>query len=255
MKIIILAAGKGTRAFPLTKNTPKPLLDIGHGQTLIEKQLENIQKSKAIDEGQAIVEQAKIVIEKAIKEIREKSAEKIVIKSAREELRKIEDQFVHLKNEILQDEVAEQELKIGDIVSLKGTDSIGEIVEQVDSNHFVILAGAFRINVGRLDITKSEQKLPTGKRCTSTDSLPAAEPIKNEIDLRGMYAEEAITCIEKFFDNAIIAGFHRVSLIHGKGTGALRRKITEYLRTKASIKSFKLGEWNEGGAGVTIVEL
>ena len=50
MRIIILAAGKGTRAFPLTKNTPKPLLDIGNGVTLLEKQLENIQKSKAVDE-------------------------------------------------------------------------------------------------------------------------------------------------------------------------------------------------------------
>lgn len=50
MRIIILAAGKGTRAFPLTKNTPKPLLDIGNGVTLLEKQLENIQKSKVVDE-------------------------------------------------------------------------------------------------------------------------------------------------------------------------------------------------------------
>ena len=50
MKIIILAAGKGTRAFPLTKNTPKPLLDIGNGVTLLERQLDNIKKSKVIDE-------------------------------------------------------------------------------------------------------------------------------------------------------------------------------------------------------------
>ena len=77
----------------------------------------------------------------------------------------------------------------------------------------------------------------------------------SELDLRGMYGDEAIQAIVRLFDSAILSGLHRVSLIHGKGTGALRRRVTEYLKSSQSIKSYRLGEWNEGGGGVTIVEL
>jgi DNA mismatch repair protein MutS2 len=70
-----------------------------------------------------------------------------------------------------------------------------------------------------------------------------------------MYGDEAVEAVDKFIDDAILAGLHRVDIIHGKGTGALRKKITEYLKTHHSIKSFRLGEWNEGGMGVTVVEL
>jgi len=78
---------------------------------------------------------------------------------------------------------------------------------------------------------------------------------KTEIDLRGMFGDEAIAQVERFLDDAIVAGLHRVDIIHGKGTGALRKRITEFLKTYPHIKAFRLGEWNEGGAGVTVVEL
>jgi DNA mismatch repair protein MutS2 len=76
-----------------------------------------------------------------------------------------------------------------------------------------------------------------------------------EIDLRGMYSDEAIPAVDKFIDDAILAGLNRIDIIHGKGTGALRKKISDHLKSKSSIKSFRLGEWNEGGTGVTVVEL
>jgi DNA mismatch repair protein MutS2 len=73
--------------------------------------------------------------------------------------------------------------------------------------------------------------------------------------LRGKLGDEAIALVEKFLEDAYVAGLQRVDIIHGKGTGALRRKVSEYLKEHPYVRLFRLGNWNEGGAGVTVVEL
>ncbi len=78
---------------------------------------------------------------------------------------------------------------------------------------------------------------------------------KREIDVRGLYGEEALQAVDKFIDSALVTGLHQVDIIHGKGSGALRNKITSFLKSDSRIKSQHFGEWNEGGMGVTIVEL
>ena len=67
--------------------------------------------------------------------------------------------------------------------------------------------------------------------------------------------EEGILEADRFIDNAVLMGLERVTLIHGKGTGALRAAIHQHLRTHPSVKSYRLGAYGEGEAGVTIVEL
>jgi DNA mismatch repair protein MutS2 len=79
--------------------------------------------------------------------------------------------------------------------------------------------------------------------------------VKTEIDLRGMTGEEALAAVDRFLDGATLAALHSVNIIHGKGTGVLRRRITEFLQGDPRVSSFRLGEWNEGGTGATIVEL
>ena len=61
--------------------------------------------------------------------------------------------------------------------------------------------------------------------------------------------------MDKFLDDAVFAGLHRVDIIHGKGTGALRKRIQLFLESDSRVKNQRMGEWNEGGAGVTVVEL
>ena len=82
-----------------------------------------------------------------------------------------------------------------------------------------------------------------------------AKAVRNEIDVRGMTVEEAILDIDKFLDDAALAGLTEVSVIHGKGTGALRAGVQDYLRRNKHAKSFRLGRYGEGETGVTIVEL
>jgi DNA mismatch repair protein MutS2 len=100
---------------------------------------------------------------------------------------------------------------------------------------------------------KQEGPQPATYPIPRTD-LPHIEA-RNEIDLRGLFGDDAVNQVEQFLDNAFVSGLHRVDIIHGKGTGALRKRVTEFLKTCPHVKSFHLGEWNEGGTGVTVVEI
>ena len=79
--------------------------------------------------------------------------------------------------------------------------------------------------------------------------------VKLELDLRGERYEDALIRTEKYIDDALLANYHRVSIIHGKGTGALRQGIQSYLKGHKRVKSYRYGEAGEGGFGVTVVEL
>ena len=78
--------------------------------------------------------------------------------------------------------------------------------------------------------------------------------VKLELDLRGERYEAALSRVEKYIDDALLSDYPRVSIIHGKGTGALRQGVQEYLRNHRSVKKIRFGEAGEGGSGVTIVE-
>ena len=76
-----------------------------------------------------------------------------------------------------------------------------------------------------------------------------------EIDLRGMDTMEAVAATERFLDNAVMAKLEKVTIIHGKGTGALRAAVQQSLRKNKAVKSYRLGRYGEGESGVTVVEL
>jgi DNA mismatch repair protein MutS2 len=78
---------------------------------------------------------------------------------------------------------------------------------------------------------------------------------KSEIDLRGLRAAEIEDVVMQAVDSAVRADLKSIRIIHGKGTGALRERVAEMLRKESRVASFRLGAWNEGGAGVTVAEL
>src|SRR5699024_6025274 len=82
----------------------------------------------------------------------------------------------------------------------------------------------------------------------------SGETVKTELDLRGERYEDAIHELEQYVDDALVQGYPRVTIIHGKGTGALRKGVEKFIQKHPYIKSHRLGSQNEGGSGVTIIE-
>jgi len=80
-------------------------------------------------------------------------------------------------------------------------------------------------------------------------------PVMNEIHLRHLTADEALLKLDKYLDDAFMAGLYQVRVVHGRGTGTLRRVVHQQLAKHPLVKSYRPGDYGEGGTGVTIVEL
>ena len=76
-----------------------------------------------------------------------------------------------------------------------------------------------------------------------------------ELDIRGMMSDEGVMEVDRFIDNCLLGGIETITIIHGKGTGALRNAVHQFLKTNKNVKSYRLGAYGEGEAGVTVVVL
>lgn len=149
--------------------------------------------------------------------------------------------------------VSEKEaLSVGDEVKAKSFGQKGTVVEVLADDQYRVQVGSLKLVLDRSGLTKLKTTATATKPITSVRSRSF---VKSEIDLRGKLVEEALVDIEKYLDDAILAGFKQVHLIHGKGTGALRKGIHAYLAKHRRVASFRNGEYNEGGLGVTVVEV
>ena len=76
-----------------------------------------------------------------------------------------------------------------------------------------------------------------------------------ELDIRGMMTDEGVMEVDRFIDNCILGGIEQITIIHGKGTGALRAAVHDFLKRHKNVKNYRLGVYGEGEAGVTVAEL
>ncbi len=118
-----------------------------------------------------------------------------------------------------------------------------------------VLKGGIRFAVSVEQLRRAPQSDPKKKAGGVTTHVGEAESVSPELDLRGMYGDEAARVLERYLDNAVLGGLGLVRIIHGKGTGALRRRVGQVLSVHSGVAEFRLGEHHEGGAGVTIAQL
>ncbi len=221
-------------------------------------------KKKALEESERIVQSSKAVIEKAVKEIKEQQASSSAIKQAKSlidsEIKQLSKQKSKIRKTLktsTEDEIDIRDLRPGVFATWKQHNSTGEIISISENEERVLL------QIEQLKFwvpVKELQNVQKGKQ--QTDAKPAAsirtsqtKDIQPVLDVRGERLEDAIVLVDKFLDDAILAGWREVRIIHGKGTGALRKGISDFLETHQNIKSKKQGAWNEGDSGITIVEL
>ena len=150
------------------------------------------------------------------------------------------------------------DFSIGDLVHVISMDSEGTITATADSKGMLkVQIGIISASLPPTDLIfiEHEKKQPKKATVTGNRSMNKMMNIKPEINVLGMTVDEATSLIDRFLDDALMAHLHRVTIIHGKGTGALRKGIHQFLKNQSHVKSYRLGEFGEGDAGVTIVEL
>jgi DNA mismatch repair protein MutS2 len=190
--------------------------------------------------------------EKIVKDLKESKADKEIIKTSQNIIKEIKEKNITLLKE--EPELIETEkLKEGDNVSVKGTSTVGKILEIFPGNKkATILAGKVKMNVPLKELIHSKVQKTEEKKVTDYSYIPVNADMR--IDIRGERPEEAEFEVTKFIDNAYAAGLDRIEILHGKGTGALKKTVKEILSQHNKVKAFYFAPINVGGDGVTIAE-
>ena len=236
----------------------------------IAKKLENAERTleRAREKSQSMVQSAKLssdfIMEQMERVKRERDSERLgeELERARRELRE------HLRaNERNFDPVVERKrdetyvlpraLRRGDEVLIVSLGRKATILAEPDrSGKVEVQAGVIKTKVAISDLELiEEEKKDTASKKRGGYKMTVNRDFRDEIDLRGKTGDEAWSAVDKYFDEAMMAGFSTVRLIHGKGTGALKAALWEYLRRDSRVSKYRIGKFGEGDGGVTVVEL
>jgi len=219
--------------------------------------------AKAGEEARVLIKTARLEAETTVKELRAQLAREAAqarenaIQEAREKFAKLQKKV----NKAVPEKVVAGRVPVilhsGEEVYLPKFNQHGIVLAPPGPGGEVLVqVGIIKINVPLKELRRVEKNKSTGGQSeTARVSLNKAQNISFELDLRGLYADDALLELEKYLDDAFLAGLPKVRLIHGKGTGALRIAIHKHLSKHRRVKSFRLGEQGEGGFGVTVVDM
>jgi len=147
-------------------------------------------------------------------------------------------------------------IKPGDYVFIKNINQRGYVLEGPNpQGEVTVQVGILKLNVSQEQLVPSQSPEEKNYQRVNKSFLEKARTISKEIDVRGKLAEEAIHEIDKYLEDANLVGIDSVRIIHGKGTGALRKAVRSYLQNHRYVESFQDGAREEGGYGVTVVKL
>ena len=155
------------------------------------------------------------------------------------------------------EQVSARPVKPGDTVKIKSMGMKATVISVSPDRVLSLRAGIMTVSAREDEVLLLENEdAPKSAKTTakSTAQLRAAS-MSTEIDLRGMESIDAVIAAERFIDSAVMSRLKTVTIIHGKGTGALRAAVQQMLKKNKSVKSFRLGRYGEGEDGVTLVEL
>lgn len=241
---------------------------------------------EAKSEAKEIISSSNASIENAIHEIKKAQAEKERTKEIRKQIEELKSRLAndetdsessakldelsakirkkkhkHEKPVAAQPQTEEKPLTVGDSVTIDGSSSVGEIIE-INGKNAIVTFGIFKSTVQLSKLKRTLRKATSTAAKDSFISSSTTDEMRNkqlnfkqDIDVRGMRADEAIQAVSYFIDDATQFNIKQVRILHGTGYGILRQRIREYLNTVPSIKSFKDEHVQFGGAGITVVTL
>jgi DNA mismatch repair protein MutS2 len=216
-------------------------------------------KRKAAEEAKQIVDDVNVEIEKIIAEIRRTQAQKESIKEGRKKIETLQKSIEKTLEETHVQADQSVDLHKDDVVWIDNLHEEGELLSEpgVDRKAWVLVDNVrlYLTVDGMKKIKKYRNKSSVSFKKSGEISDELQQGILPELDLRGMDSYEAIETTKRYLGQALQEGWAEVRIIHGKGTGVLRKKITEYLSKDKRIEEKRLGKWGEGDTGVTMVKL
>lgn len=203
--------------------------------------------------------QAQALIESAQKAADEKNISAEDKAKLRQNIRQMEETADPINSKQTEDYVLPRPLKKGDSVLVFDIDKKAVLLETPapDGKTVMVQMGILKskVEISRLRLLKEEKVTVNGKKRGRTVTGKVDVSAKTEIDVRGMTAIEAVEAVDSAIDRALLSNISQMTIIHGKGTGVLRREIQIFLKKHKAVKSYRLGVFGEGESGVTIVEL
>ncbi|HTG68980.1 MAG TPA: endonuclease MutS2 [Candidatus Udaeobacter sp.] len=217
---------------------------------------------KAQEEAREAFAKAKREAEQIIADLRKLAMEGASVKEhklieARRKLDEAAPELQKAKRGATKTAAKTAKIEAGDEVTVYSLNQKGTVVE-IHGSDATVQLGIMKMKVALddLELLKSSSAVKTQQpKQAASLKRTRDENIKMELDLRGENLEEAILEVDRFLDEAFLSGLGQVAIIHGKGTGVLRTGIQQYLRKHSHVKSFRLGNYGEGGIGVTVAEL
>ncbi len=235
-----------------------------------EKQKE-FELSKARSQAMSIVEQTRAGADKLMNELEEMKKEKdksdfsAMVKTSRSKANSALNSMSDRANPVIEKKkskyVLPRELRVGDTVRLMDIGNTGTVISLPDAGgNCVVQIGMMktRTKTDNLELIL-EQAPPKKKQSGSNIKKPVQSNMTRksslEVDIRGMMTDEGIMEVDRFIDSCLLGGIETITIIHGKGTGALRAAVHQFLKHNKHVKSYRLGAYGEGEAGVTVAEL
>ncbi len=242
----------------------------------VEKQKKKIEDqkekmlAKAREEAKMIYQKAKEEADAIIKEINKEARESANRNKLNASRQKLKESLANTDSEInkmlakrRKTYKAADKLEVGDSVYVVSFDTHAKVLSLPDENKEVFVqAGIMKFKVPMAELVLDDKaqsenaaQKKSSRGISSKVRAGKSMAISPEIDCRGQLVEEALGNIDKYIDDAYLAGLKQIMIIHGKGTGALRSAVQEYLRKNPHVKSYRPGTYGEGEMGVTVVEL
>lgn len=235
-------------------------------QESLEQQRAKLLKN-AREEAMEIIEEAKEIADTAIRKYQkwERNPAKADNKAMEAQRSKLRDKMKEINGNMNKPKKQRrsghkaEDFRIGDTVYIISMDAIGTVQSLPNSKGEIsVQAGILHITLPITDCEITDapaEEQPKPVRGKTRLNLERASSIRPEINVIGLTVDDAITKIDKYLDDALLSNLSQVTIIHGKGTGALRKGIHDYLKRQKHVASFRNGEFGEGDMGVTILEL
>ena len=172
----------------------------------------------------------------------------------RSDIRKMEDTADPVQNRSNEEYVLPRPLVAGDSVLIFDIDKKATVI-QVDKDSALVQAGIMKTRVPLENLRLLKKEKPKNTQSSVRTVRDNSKGASTEIDVRGEVVIDALLDIDRAIDTAVLQHLHQITIIHGKGTGVLRREVQNHLKKHPSVRTFRLGVFGEGDSGVTIAEL